>query len=522
MAVRSTDAHLPVPGKLEKLLLGLALALAAYHVLVFLTVALLRVSYPFELEWMEGGMLNEVLQILQGRPLYVSPTVEFVPYVYNPLYFYLAAGLAWVLGPGLFALRLLSLLATLGVLTLIFRFLRREGMARPHAGLACGVLAGCYSLGGWWFDLARTDMVCYLFFLVGLYALRFRRDWPGVILTALCFWLAFLVKQNALPLALPLLLFAVWRDRRRGLALAGLWGGLVAGGVLLLNWLHEGWYLYYTFQVPRRFLLLKDAVSLFLIHDLLPLAPGLAGAGFLLVRFWRRRELERLAFYGLLLAATLGVAWSIRRYDGAFDNSLIPVHLALALVLGLALGEAGRADAPAAADPRRRVVTRRAIGALVCIQLLAGLGNWPAQIPTAADRQAGWRLVASLKAFPGEVYPVHCSYLAALAGKRPFANFVGLGDVMRSPDGGQPRLELIRSVREAIRQRRFDALMLNSWGQLDKFQEEIERQYAAGEVFFPDPAEARVFWPKTGMPTRPWGLWVRRANGPSAQVAENK
>ena len=38
--------------------LALALALAGGYVLVFLIVALARLTYPFELEWLEGVVLE--------------------------------------------------------------------------------------------------------------------------------------------------------------------------------------------------------------------------------------------------------------------------------------------------------------------------------------------------------------------------------------------------------------------------------------------------------------------------------
>ncbi len=64
---------------------------AAWFVLAYVTVAILRLRYPFELEWMEGGMVDRVHRIMTGRPLYIGPSLRFVPFVYPPFYFYLGA-----------------------------------------------------------------------------------------------------------------------------------------------------------------------------------------------------------------------------------------------------------------------------------------------------------------------------------------------------------------------------------------------------------------------------------------------
>jgi len=40
---------------------------------------------------MEGGMVDRVHRIMTGRPLYIGPSLRFVPFIYPPLCFYLGA-----------------------------------------------------------------------------------------------------------------------------------------------------------------------------------------------------------------------------------------------------------------------------------------------------------------------------------------------------------------------------------------------------------------------------------------------
>ena len=41
----------------------------AAYVLTFLFVALARIGYPFELEWMEGGMVDHLRRAPSGLPI---------------------------------------------------------------------------------------------------------------------------------------------------------------------------------------------------------------------------------------------------------------------------------------------------------------------------------------------------------------------------------------------------------------------------------------------------------------------
>ena len=75
------------------------IATAAVAVIALMHVGLLlhcfsaRVGYPLDLEWMEGGMLCHALRIMEGKALYAEPSVEFISFLYTPLYPLLLAGL---------------------------------------------------------------------------------------------------------------------------------------------------------------------------------------------------------------------------------------------------------------------------------------------------------------------------------------------------------------------------------------------------------------------------------------------
>ena len=91
----------------------LALAAALVYLAAYLFIALQRIDYPFEIEWMEGGSAGHVARVLAGESLYAPPTLAFTPFIYTPLYFHGSAWFAQLLGEGFLPLRLVSFLSSL-------------------------------------------------------------------------------------------------------------------------------------------------------------------------------------------------------------------------------------------------------------------------------------------------------------------------------------------------------------------------------------------------------------------------
>ena len=77
---------------------------AGMFILMYVVVALSRLRYPYELEWIEGGMVNHVARLRSGQPLYGPPSLTFRPDIYTPLYFLVAAVVSVVAGTGFVAL----------------------------------------------------------------------------------------------------------------------------------------------------------------------------------------------------------------------------------------------------------------------------------------------------------------------------------------------------------------------------------------------------------------------------------
>ena len=114
-------------------------ALGVWFFAVYGLLVLFRIFYPYPLELYEGVLAEQVLRILEGRALYAAPSIEYIPSVYPPLYFYLSAFVAKFSGMGFFPLRLVSFLASLGAFFLVYLLVKREtgnkGIALASAAL---------------------------------------------------------------------------------------------------------------------------------------------------------------------------------------------------------------------------------------------------------------------------------------------------------------------------------------------------------------------------------------------------
>lgn len=487
-----------------RLLRYLLLAGAALYLAVYVGVALARMRYPFELEWMEGGSLLEVGQVLAGRGVYRPPTPEYAPMIYTPLYFYLAAAVARVVGPGFAALRLVSFAASLGCLGLIWLIVRRETASSTLGLLSAGLFAATYRIGGAWLDIARTDSLFLCLLLGALYLIRFHGSLRGYVLAGALIFLAFFTKQTALVIALPLVLYALVARRRAGIALLATVAAALALSTLLMDHLHDGWYSYYVFGLPGQHRLVRGYLIGFWRDDLLATV-GLAGAiglFYFLTQAWGRQWRAAL-FYLVAGAGMVGESWAARLNYGGYSNALLPAYAMIAIVFGLGL-EQVLAHVQMAPDDRRPWLEGYVLAILV-VQFAMLVYNPLAQVPTRQDLQAGRELVATIQATPGEVLVPFHGYLSAMAGKSGSAHWMSVVELIggfggRKTEAGE---RLAEEFRQAVRERRFAAIILDEyWGLC---QDEIDRHYVRQGPAF---QKAEVFWPVTGWRVRPSWVYV--------------
>jgi hypothetical protein len=483
------------------------LALGVWFIGAYVGAALLRLGYPFEIEWMEGAVVDHVRRIMTGHTLYVQPSLRFVPFVYPPLYFYLGALVSTPLGAGLLPLRLLSFTASVGCFSLIFALVHRETGRPKGAFLAVAFFAACYPASGGWYDLARVDTVCLCLLLGGAYLLRFHETPSGWTAAAIVLSLAFFTKQSAAIVAAPLLCYALWIAPSRGLLAAAAFAVVGAGGVWALDRVHGGWYVYYVFRLPARIQQTDSIQAAFWSHDVLWSVPIAGALGLSALVSHRAVTRRRRLFYVLMAVGLVASAWLSRLHAGAHPNVLMPAHAAIAVLLGLFLGEASGATPPVSGV---HVPWPAHVRLLLLMQLLMLFADPRRSIPAARDVAMGKQLLNIIVRTPGEVWLPHHGYLGVLAGKRTYAHSMAVYDIVRAGDPAD-RERLLNEMRGALSVRQFELIVadrVDSW-----FGDELARSYEpAGPVF----ASPSGFWPLTGRHLRPATLYRPRARAGGA------
>lgn len=477
-----------------------------------------RVAYPLDLEWMESGMLCHALRLMEGRTLYGPPSVEFIPYLYTPLYAVVLAGLGKVLGLSYLLGRLISIIAFTSVLVLVFSAVRRQsggGLVGALWGLAAtGLIACSFQHTGAWFDLARNDSL-YLALVTGfLYLLLYRhQSWRALIAAGVLAGLAFLTKQTASLFIIfsgLVLLRLRWRRLPAYVAVVG----LVAGGtVLLANHLSDGWFWKYIFEMHQGHAMRPHELWPGAERRLLKLYPfvfGVIGLWLLAspVMWIRRRGLSPedrgnvywalVAVMGVVISA-VGFATQWASYNAFIPGFLFPsafaAMAAASLVRGLGHG-----------GSKGRKVLAFAVSLLLGGSL-AGQMVWqmyePQQhIPSKEDRQTGEQLLERLKKIRGPVMMPYHPYYPVLVGKRAWFHQMGTNDVTHAG------YLFPEDIRRHIQKKFFAAIILDN-PPMERYAF-IFDQYKLG-YYFSQKEVPRVV---AGYQVRPTYLFVPKSKDP--------
>jgi hypothetical protein len=467
------------------------IVLSAWIFVVLGRVFLSRLSYPLDLEWMEGGTLTHALRLGRGQPLYAQPSVDFVSFLYTPLYPAVLAVLSKVFGLSYVLGRAVSILSFSGALVLLVAAVR--GVARPYespelspvataAGLL-GAAAVClaFPFCGGFYDLVRGDSLWLILVSAGLYCCSPGRSPTRIVLGALLLVLGFFTKQTAAPfIVAAAAAVALTSGIKRGLAFSAVAFGSTAMAILVGQHLTDGWLWIYIYRLHQSHETLVEKIwpeTPYILFDygfmlLVPVAACLLLAAF-------RRRLSRGLLYWTLMAATGLVTAAVgSATQGAYDNAYIPAVYFGALLSAVCVVElpALAAGLRASTDGAVRAAGGRHrpwLGALRALGLL-GLGllsahaliRWPdcsPLLPSQQDRAEAGRLLAYLVEQGPEVFvPCH-PYYNVLAGGSGHLHIMGINDVYRWPrtitsDPGRDAAikdRFRRSVRDSFRSRRW-------------------------------------------------------------------
>ncbi|HEY0193678.1 MAG TPA: hypothetical protein VGC42_21325 [Kofleriaceae bacterium] len=493
---------------------------AVYQLSLLLDAIGGRIGYHYDLEWMEGGLLHHADRIKRGMGIYVPPNVDFIPYLYTPLYPALLAmlgkpfGITYVLG------RSVSVLALAGIAgTTIVSFVRARashlGVA-AGAVLALGLFAACYPYVEGWYDLVRADTLFLFMVTVGIAGLpiwsRSNRGIVGhakVTAGATLLALAFFCKQTGIfyvAFGGAIVLVCAWRRLATYVAVAGVIG---LGGTALLNRVTGGWFWIYVSEIHRAHDFNMDRFHASFGHILwhFPPVTVVIVATWLLVGWTalRRRALPPQArMFGLwtcayALSTVVGaIGWGT---EFAHFNAYIPAFLHGSIAAGAAIPAVIACVRCLWPDhPRREALTTLcAMIAALPLSVTCVMARWqPAKlIPSDADAEAGDRLIARLRTIEGEVWmPSHPWYLH-YADKEPHVHRMGIKDVTTR------QKRTIAGLDAALHDHRFAAIVLDN-RDLQLELPMLRQQYQPA-LQLPANERPRVY---TGAQIVPESIWI--------------
>ncbi len=412
------------PQTVIKLFKLAALFAATLFAATYFTTALPRVLYPYDLDFIEDGILMTALRVANNQPVFVPPNAEFVPHVYMPLYAWLGGQLFKATGVSFLVLRLLSLAATITTAGLIFFIARRESQSAWTGVICAGLFFGGYQITGFWYELARVDSLFVTLALAGLTAgIYARHSNLGVVGAALGLGLATLTKQTGLILGVGLGIYLIIAVRHRAWAYWPAFGLMTCLPVIALQLGSDGWFLYYTVHIAGINPITLGRILNFLTVELFgimgPLSLMMLGATLLTVRAAGPGGIVRqpwiLAIGPAIFISGMGRA----SIGGNLNNRMMAYTL---LCLAPALLTRSIAHTPWI-TPRW---SQGVIAGIVLIQFAIGAYNPWRAIPSLQMRRSGDHLIETIAATGGEVLVMMHPTYARLAKKEPSAQIAAM------------------------------------------------------------------------------------------------
>ncbi|MBI4707218.1 MAG: glycosyltransferase family 39 protein [Candidatus Omnitrophica bacterium] len=482
------------------LLAGGILYIAAYLIMVFF-----RIQYPFELEWEEGASLEHVRWVLSNHNYYVAPSLEFVPSIYTPLFFYISAVMSKILGVGFLPLRIISFVSSIGSFIMIYLMVNHETKDNLSAMLASCLFAATFQLSGSWFDIGRVDSFFLFSLLVGIYLLKCRTSPASRVVAAIFFSISFFTKQTALVISLPIMLYFILSDRRSALFFIIPLASIIGIGSVLFNYMSDGWFNFYVFELPKTTPLDTRPIMHFWIKDIvLPFYIAIFIAIFYIVSLTNVSKKQMFSFYLLTAVGMFGASWFSRYRGGGYYNVLLPAYAFTSILFGLGVNKLSMISQSL---PARKQDLMKCILYFVCILQFGSLIYNPMnQIPSKEDLEAGWDLVGKLAKIDGEIYIPFHGYLNSFNGKKGYAHQMGMRDVLTTSSEKHAHIKskLIEEIKQAMKERKFSAIIIDSepW-----YPRGMKEYYIENERIFD---KDNIFFSVTGMRTRPEIIYTPR------------
>lgn len=470
----------------------ICLGAAAFFTVTFLHIATIGLLYPFPLEWMEGHTIDIMQRILDGKAFYTKPSLEYVPYLYTPYYFYVSAFVALFTGVDFMAARLVSLLSVAGIAALMVSWVRKEEGSWIAGLISVGLFLATYKISGRWLDVARVDSLYLLLMFAGLYVFYFYKSRHSEWLVAALFCFAFFTKQSAILALLPAFFAALLLDKGRAWRCALIAGLLILAGCTYLQIRSDGWFSFYIYDVGAGHSNDMRQVKLFWTRDLLPHVPIMMAASLILcIALLSKQNWRKCLWYTALLLGFTGSAYISRIHSFGHINVVIPTYFILSLMLGVLL-----------AKSYKRPPLGVLLSAAIAGQFYMLHYEHTKLMPTPAAEERGNKFIEEIAKLEGDVLFAELQFIQTKAGKKPYSIGMAGFDVLRSDLGDKNHIKHTykQSISRAMKEKRFGAVVMGHFIRVNALHGNYThvktvnqpQEFVTGAVYFD---RARIFLP---------------------------
>lgn len=469
-----------------------------YFVCSYLFIVINRITYPFELEWMEGGTLMHIKKLMEGLNIYTSPSIDFIPANYTPFYYYVSQITVSLWGFNLFSVRIVSFISSILVLFNIYLITLEIIKDKTFSFIAVSFFIASFKVSGSWLDIGRVDSLAYFLLTFGFFLVLRKNLISAAFIAPIIFILAYLTKQNTLIFALSAIYFIYYFDKR-----ACIYFTIVfLGGLLITHLLYDtftnGWFSYYTLTLSNSLETKFNKLFTFWLNDIIKTYPIAILAILILFLNAKNSHYTLPSKFVVFLLAFLIISYFPRVKIGGFQNALIPAFIGISIYSAISIKYL---------FDELSLKFQKFLFLAVIIQLLILYYPVSEQIPSSIDKKTGETLLNELKSIKGNIFfPDHPFYLF-LIGKESQAQSMAISDFIYSKTKIEHKNQLLKSVSDRLKDKYYEALIFDRQDFLLKiFEKEIYDNYNLVDSNL----TGNSFMPATGGPNKPTFLFLKK------------